>query len=64
MATLQDQLTSLNDAISRGVRKVAYEGKTVEYNSLKEMMTARRDLEARLNTGKPRRARVRLAQPR
>ena len=63
MATLQEQLDLLNEAIARGVRRVTYDGKTVEYNSLAEMMKARRDLQARINGGSSRRPKIRLAQP-
>ena len=64
MATLQQQLEALNEAISRGVKSVSYEGKRVDYGTLAEMKSARRDLEARIAGKSGRRARIRLAQPR
>lgn len=37
MATLEEEIAALEGAIRRGVRKVEYNGESVEYRSLAEM---------------------------
>lgn len=48
MATLQEQIAALNDAIASGEKQVALGAQQVTYRSISEMIVARNDLETRL----------------
>lgn len=50
MATLQEQIAALNDAIASGEKQVALGAQQVTYRSISEMIVARNDLESRLAT--------------
>jgi len=52
MAYTQEQLDSLESAISQGVLEVKYADKTVVYRSLADMMKIRDMMKAELGTGK------------
>lgn len=45
----QEQLTLLNQAIAEGVTKIEYNGKKIEYRSLKEMIETRDLIKRELN---------------
>lgn len=49
MATLQEQIAALNDAIASGEKQVALGAQQVTYRSISEMIVARNDLESRLS---------------
>lgn len=49
MATLQEQLLALNDAIACGEKQVALGAQQVTYRSIAEMIQARDDIERRLS---------------
>ncbi|KAB2768619.1 phage head-tail joining protein [Brucella anthropi] len=57
MATLDDQIAALEDAIATGAKKVIFHSggtrREVEYHSLKEMREALNDLRSR-NSGRSR----------
>ena len=57
MATLDDQIAALEDAITTGAKKVIFHSggtrREVEYHSLKEMREALNDLRSR-NSGRSR----------
>lgn len=48
MAYTQTQLTALEAAITKGVRVVQYEGRRIEYQSLKEMQALRDEMRREL----------------
>lgn len=52
MAYTQAQLDALRDATARGVRRVSYDGKTVEYASTEEMLKLIATIERALNATK------------
>lgn len=49
MAFTQEQLDALDDAISRGVRKVEYDGESVTYESMSEMLRLKSIMERQLS---------------
>lgn len=55
MATLQEQLTALEEAINQGVLTVEYADKKVTYRSLNEMLQIKDNLQAQLGVGSRRR---------
>lgn len=60
MAWTQAKLDALNDAIASGVRSVSYDGETVTYRTLDEMLRIRDEARVALglNTRRLRRVRV------
>ena len=44
MAWSQAQLTALEDAIAKGITRVKYRDKEIEYRSLKEMLQLRNEM--------------------
>lgn len=48
MATLQEQLDALNEAITAGVRQVTIGGETTVFNTTDSLIRARDDLERRM----------------
>ncbi|MEO1720963.1 MAG: hypothetical protein AAFR84_01010 [Pseudomonadota bacterium] len=52
MAT-QALLDALNAAIARGVLQVTYDGHTVRYQSLQDLMRARADVQRQISGGGP-----------
>jgi len=46
MAYTQAQITALEEAIAAGVLRVSYDGKSVEYRSLKEMRAILAEMKA------------------
>ncbi|MBS7546238.1 phage head-tail joining protein [Ancylobacter oerskovii] len=55
-STVSERVEALREAIALGAQRVTYDGKTVEYRSLKEMRDVLADLEAQA-AGRPRRRR-------
>ncbi|MEW5422664.1 hypothetical protein [Amorphus sp. 3PC139-8] len=51
MASLQEQLAALDEAIASGARTVSYDGRSVTYRELDEMMTARSRLARQVSGG-------------
>lgn len=49
------QITALRAAIAAGTRRVTYDGKSVEYASLREMREALEMMEADVHGARPRR---------
>lgn len=60
MPFTQTDLAALDAAIASGERRVSYGDRTVEYQSLKEMMAARRLIQSELNPEGPQPRRGRL----
>jgi len=56
MAYTKEQLEALEDAISQGVTSVSYNGKTITYRSLSEMIKIRDNMRSELGVSakKPR----------
>lgn len=52
MSTLQSQLQNLDHMIASGVLRTTYDGKTVEYRSMAELMAARRHVAAQIAGGR------------
>ena len=44
MATVQERIDTLDEAIASGATSVSYDGRTVNYRSLAEMRSIRADL--------------------
>lgn len=49
MSFTQTQLDAVNAAIASGTRRVTYDGKTVEYGSMAELIQAKGMIERALN---------------
>lgn len=66
MATKQERLDALEEAIDSGATEVSYDGKTVKYRSLKEMRRIRDELrnDLGLNDGRSRRSVAVVRRPR
>lgn len=51
MSFTSAHLAALDEAIASGATRVTYDGKTVEYRSLSELMAARATVQAQLTGG-------------
>ncbi len=60
MAFTADDLTALDEALKAGVRRVQYRDRTVEYQSVKDMIAARNVIKAEIEgaPAAPRRSRI------
>ena len=53
MAYTQTQLDALKSAYAEGIHRVTFNGRTIEYRSLREMQSVIRELEKKLGGDRP-----------